>query len=293
MDAALTLRIAYEKNMPLADNEIHSMLGESKLVDKLTADFVKHPLFAVFRIMGLSEIPYVERLPYTNHLIEYINQEIATPEGFSCLGGVEEIVPCYNAMLLEAYCRLGLAESKEAQAAVTWIKRYQLWERNQTTVWPHKGVCKHGGCLGKIPCYIGIGKTVRALVTYSEVTNRKEKEVEQLIQQGVHYMLRHNMYQRLSDGKPISAHITDLMMPQNYALSLTDLLYIIGKRGLLSEPECAPLLALLREKQIADNQWKIDYVYSYQGYVAFESRRKASQWMGALLPIWLSGTSSE
>ena len=61
MDTALMLRIASEKSQHLENNEISSLLSESALVRKLTTDFVDHPLFAVFRIMGLSEIPHIER----------------------------------------------------------------------------------------------------------------------------------------------------------------------------------------------------------------------------------------
>lgn len=290
MDSALVLRIASEKNEYLKTDEILNLLSQSRLVGKLTADFVEHPLFAVFRIMGLSEIPYIERMPYMQKMIAYINRSIATAEGFSCLGGVEEIVPCYNAMLLEAYCRLGLAASKEAQAALSWIERYQLFERNQTTSWPYKGVCKHGGCLGKTPCYIGIGKTVRALVTYSECIKHENQKVESLLMQGTGYMLGHNMFQRLSNGRPISPHITDIMFPQSYALSLTDLIYIAGKRRLTAHENTSYLLYLLQEKQIGENQWKIDYHYSYKGYIGFETRRKASEWISSLFPIWLSGS---
>ncbi len=290
MDTALILRIASEKNEYLDNNEISRLLSQSELVGKLTENFVDHPLFAVFRIMGLSEIPHVERLSYTKKLIDYINCYIATAEGFSCLGGVEEIVPCYNAMLLEAYCRLGLAVSKEAQAALSWIEQYQLFERNQTTLWSHKGICKHGGCLGKTPCYIGIGKTVRALVTYLECVKQENQKIENLLMQGIGYMLRHKMFQRLSDSRPISPHITDIMFPQSYALSLVDLAYIVGKKQLTAEENSSALLQLIQEKQIAVSQWKIDYIYSYKGYIGFETRRKASEWISALIPIWLSGS---
>lgn len=275
------------KKNPLNDIEISKMLDESKLVRKLTEDFMDNPLSAVFRIMGLSEIPHIVRLPYTQKTIKYINSNIATSEGFSCLGGVKEIVPCYNAMLFEAYCRLGLADSKEARAAFQWIKQYQLFERNQITTWPHMGICKHGGCLGKTPCYIGIGKTVRALVTYSECVNHADNEAENLLSLGISYMLRHKMYQRLSDGLPICAHITDIMIPQSYSLSLTDLIYIIGKRRLTTDENSMPTLQLVQEKQIAANQWKIDYLYGYKGYVGFETRSKASEWISTLFPIWL------
>lgn len=293
MDSALKLRLAAEKREPLSEDEISLYLQESPLLQKLTADFAEQPLFAVFRLMGLCEIPYAERLPYTQRLIRYINGHLATPEGFSCLGGEQELVPCYNAMLLEAYCRLGMAESPEAQAALRWILQYQLFERGEKTAWPHKGVCKHGGCLGKTPCYIGIGKTVRALIAYTDCTGGHDPHVKAALERGCAYMLRHRLFLRLSVPQPISPHITDIMMPQSYALSLTDLVYIAGKRKLTERPEARPFMSLLKEKEAGHNQWKIDYLYRYPGTVAFERRRKASEWISALFPLWLRQDSKE
>lgn len=287
MDTALTLRIAFEKNSNIDENFAIDLLTKSKLVSKLTKDFDDNPLFVVFRLLGLSEIPFVEKLPYTQKLINYINKNIATTEGFSCLGGIEELVPCYNALIFEAYCRLGLANAKEAQAALNWIKNYQLFERDLKTSWNHKGICKHGGCLGSIPCYIGVGKTVRALITYLEFTNDTDVEIKDLVQQGIRYMLKHNMFQRLSNQKPISNHITDIMFPQNYALSLTDLAYIAGKQKLTMLPKCSALINLINSKQVSNNQWNIDYIYSYKGYVVFDTKNKISSWVSKLFPLWL------
>lgn len=287
MDTALQLRLDFEKKKTLTKDEIKVKLQNSQLVQKLVRDYIEDPLFATFRIVGLSEIPFVEELSYTKKCIQYVKTNLATEEGFSCLGGVKEIVPCYNAMFLESFCRLGLGQTEEAQKALHWIENYQLFNRNETTTWPYKGVCKHGGCLGSIPCYIGIGKSVRALITYQEFTKEKDKKVESLIQKGTAYMLKHNMFKRLSNQKPISPHITDTMIPQNYALSLTDLTYIAGKRNLLSEKNCSSLLKLLKEKETAPNQWKIDYTYRYKGYVPFETKRKPSQWLSNLFSIWL------
>jgi hypothetical protein len=288
MDTALVLRLAVEENRSPKGDDVITLLNQSKLVSKLTKDFVYNPLFAVFRLSGLSEIPYTQNLPYTKKLLTYVKENISTPQGFSCLGGVSEMVPCYNALLLEAYCRFGLADSKEAKAALNWIKTYQLFERGLKTTWQYKGVCKHGGCLGNVPCYIGIGKTIRALITYSESVNHTDDDVEELIDKGIGYMLYHNMYQRLSNGAPISAHITDIMFPQSYALSLTDLAYIIGKRKLTDKSECTSLINLIKNKQISENQWKIDYLYTYTGYVGFGTKTKASNWVSSLFPLWLS-----
>ncbi len=279
MDTALKLRIAYDQKQELSDEVIDQWLASSSTVKKLTKDWQENYFFAIFRLLCLAEIPYAERLPYTQQLLAYVSEELATEKGFSYTGKVDYIVPCYNAMLLEAYTRLGQADSSEVQTALKWIKNYQVFDRNQTTSWPHQGICKHGGCMGKTPCYIGIGKTVRALITYTGYTEHQDAEVEAMIQQGTEYMLRHNLFQRLSNQQPISAHITDIMFPQAYMLSLTDLVYIVNKRQSWEEEGAGPLKALLKEKEVGEQQWKIDYIYGHKGYKAFETRRKPSEWI--------------
>lgn len=288
MDTALELRLRFEQGEHLSKEDIWMLLNESKLVKKLVNHEIEDRLFAIFCCMGLSEIPYSKILSFTEKLLTYINKNLATEEGFSYLGGIKEIVPCYNAMLLEAYVRLDCKDSVQVQNALNWIKKYQLFERNQKSSWPYDGVCKHGGCLKSTPCYIGIGKTVRALITYAEYTGHQDSEVEQLIRTGTEYMVRHKMYKRLSNDQPISAHITDIMFPQSYALSFTDLVYIAGKTQLQERPELREFFETLNEKQADKNKWKIDYVYKFRGYVPFETRRNASLWVSNLFSKWLN-----
>jgi len=278
-DTALLLRKFYDSQEIIPQNKIDELLNQSQVIQNLTKDYDEAPLFNIFRIICLSEVPYVERLPYTKKIIRFINSKIATPYGFSYTGDLSYIVPCYNAMLLEAYVRLGLAESPEVENALNWIKKYQVFERGQITEWSYDGICKHGGCMHSTPCYIGIGKTVRALITYSDFADEKDNEVEKMIDKGVAYMLKHNMYQRLSNQKPISKHITDIMFPQAYMLSLTDLVYIVNKRDLWQDKRTTGLKELLEQKMIQSDKWKIDYIYSHKGYKSFETRRNPSEWI--------------
>ena len=280
MDSALQLRAKFDASKSVEENDIKSLLEQSKVVQKLTGDYEENAFFNLFRLMCLSEIPYAERLPYTEKIMSFISNHLALPEGFSYTGSVNYIVPCYNAMLLEAYTRLGKAASQEVQNALSWIKQYQVFERNQSTSWKYDGICKHGGCMKAVPCYIGIGKTVRALITYAEFTNHSHKTVDSLIKKGTEYMLRHNMYQRLSNHTPISTHITDIMFPQAYMLSLTDLVYIAGKANLWADSRTKPLKELIDHKAFDKDNWKIDYIYNHKGYKAFDTKRKASEWVG-------------
>lgn len=282
MDTALLLRQYYDECKELTDVEIQDLLMGSKIVERLTKDYDENAFFNIFRLICLSEIPYIERLNYTNKIINFVSDKLSTPLGFSYTGSVHYIVPCYNAMLMEAYARLGLSESQEVKNALNWIKKYQIFERNQKTAWAYDGICKHDGCMHATPCYIGIGKTVRALITYAKMTQYKDEEVECFIDLGIEYMLKHSMFQRLSNGKPISPHITDIMFPQAYMLSLTDLVYIVNQRNLWQDKRCNALRELLKQKEVEPCQWKIDYIYSHKGYKSFETRRNSSQWIAYL-----------
>lgn len=288
MDTALQLRIKFDKNESITDKEIKSLLERSKVVQKLINGYEENALFKIFRLICLSEVPYADRLLYTQNIISFISSQLSLPKGFSYTGNVNDIVPCYNAMLLEAYVRLGRASSPEVQNALSWIKQYQVFERNQSSSWKYDGICKHGGCMNAVPCYIGIGKTVRALITYREFTSGFDKTAEALIEKGTAYMLRHNMYQRLSNQVPISTHITDIMFPQAYMLSLTDLVYIAGKANLWSDARTKGLKELINNKTCDKDNWKIEYAYSHRGYKAFDTKRKASEWVSYIFNSSLS-----
>lgn len=277
MDSALVLRMKVDQNKEIS--EPFDYLDHSDIIKNYAKMTKLKPLGKIFALIGLAEIPYAEKLPITQELLAFVNQNLSTSEGFSFTGKLEEIVPCYNAMLFEAYCRLGLGKSSEAQNALQWIKQYQVFDRQQKTTWPHKGICKFGGCMMKVPCYIGIGKTMRALLTYQEKVDPHDEKVNALIEQGVDYMLQHNLYQRLSTGHPISPHITESMFPQSYVLSLTDLVYIIEKSQHTTDPRAHDLLQLIHQKKTKTGGWKIDYIYKYAGYLPFENRRKDSEWI--------------
>lgn len=277
MDSALVLRMKVDQNKEISDP--FDYLDHSDIIKNYAKMTKLKPLGKIFALIGLAEIPYAEKLPITQELLAFVNQNLSTSEGFSFTGKLEEIVPCYNAMLFEAYCRLGLGKSSEAQNALQWIKQYQVFDRQQKTTWPHKGICKFGGCMMKVPCYIGIGKTMRALLTYQEKVDPHDEKVNALIEQGVDYMLQHNLYQRLSTGHPISPHITESMFPQSYVLSLTDLMHIIEKSQYTTDPRAHDLLQLIHQKKTKTGGWKIDYIYKYAGYLPFENRRKDSEWI--------------
>lgn len=71
IDSALILRKSFEHGEAFSEIEISELLKESKLVEKLTRDYEDSPFFNIFRLICLSEIPFIEQLPYTQKIIEF------------------------------------------------------------------------------------------------------------------------------------------------------------------------------------------------------------------------------
>lgn len=189
MDSALELRISVDNHSGLSLGETNQKLQDSPLIQRLVGQFTPQPFFSIWRLLALAEIPFSETLDYTKNVLSYVSSHLATEEGFSYTGNSNDIVPCYNAMLLEAYSRLGLGESFEAQRALNWIKHYQVFDRIEKTTWTGKGIQLHGGCFKSVPCYIGVVKTVRALLYYRECSQRKDEIVDELIEKGCNTIL--------------------------------------------------------------------------------------------------------
>lgn len=227
MDTALLLRQGIENGMSFSNEEVSNHLQSSKLVTKLTNEFKEKPLFAIWRLIALSEIPYTSTLKYTQNLIAWVVDNLFCEVGFSFTGVKEDIVPCYNAMIIEALSKLGEAESTLVQQAVQWIKDYQFFQRGGKTTWTGKGIYKYGGCLNSTPCFIGIAKTLKALIYYRNRSGlRNDVKLDTMIDEATNYIKQHHFCYRLSNGKPISKHILEPAFPASYVLSIVELLEI-------------------------------------------------------------------
>ena len=299
MDQALLLKKAYDYDTPLTDELIEEWLVSSELIKTLTADFSPKGLFPIWRLLALAEIPYTARLPYTEKLIAFVEKTYATEEGFSITGKVQDILPCYNAMILEAFSKLGLANSDSAKAALNWIQRYQSFERGEATTWTGKGIQKYGGCLKDTSCFIGIAKSVKALIYFQKhaplespqdallEAPQDSSDVNDLIHKGTAYLLNHNLFQRLSDQAPITKHILDIAYPQSYQLNIQELLEIMYKTDQLNDPRVKPALTYIQSKMTQNQDWKINYIYKAEGYVSFDRRGISGEWISYLFETYL------
>lgn len=284
MDDALRLKIAYDNGV-LSEEIIDQYLKNSSLVDKLCSEFSSKSLYPIWRLLALSEIPYTIRLKYTQELVSYTMKHYATLDGFSITGKSEDILPCYNGMLLEAFSKMGI-KNDATMRAVEWIKKYQVFDRTSKTSWAGVGIKKYGGCMNKVPCYIGIVKALKGLIYYQKLNN--DSSVQDLIDIGIEYILEHQLIFRLSNQEPITKHIRNIAFPQSYQLNVIELLEIMYITNNMNDDRVQKVKDYLSSKLHKDNYYKINYVYKADGYISFDNRGEKGEWVTYLINKYLS-----
>lgn len=277
MDAALQLRIDTDRGMKFSDTQMLQILGQSELVRELTSNFPEKPLALVWRLICLSEIPFSNLLDYTQKLIDKVYKNLATPFGFSLSGDEKHFLPCYNAMVVSALCRLGRAKDEQVQNALNWIDCYQPMERGMEVSIPNFRFDRFGGCFNKTPCYIGLAKSVIALQTYQNVTN--DFSYRSKLREGTEYMLQHRLFKRMGNDKPITPHILDISFPESYHLNAVELIRFAGNAGILNDNRTHDLIDYLKSKQAKDGSWKISFRYKADGYMIFDKVRGRNEWV--------------
>ncbi|GCC53180.1 hypothetical protein SanaruYs_34230 [Chryseotalea sanaruensis] len=281
MDSALELKIGIDNGYHFSNKEILDKLQNSELVGKLIADMPVTPLAIVWRLICISEIPFSNKLDYTQKLIEIVYSKLATPYGFSLSRDEKMFLPCYNAMVVSALCRLGRANDRQVKNAVDWINSNQPMERGIKVDLPNFNFDRYGGCFKKTPCYIGLAKSVFALQDFKEQTKKKEHETQ--LQKGISYLLEHKFFKRLSKDEPINKHITDISFPETYHLNSLELLRFAKKANLLANKKTTDLISHIEKRKTKDGKWKNNFNYKAEGYVAFDSGKKTSDWTTHLI----------
>ncbi len=282
MDSALELRMLHDSGQHVAASYALQCLQDSSLVRQLTSNEpLETSLSKVWRLVACSEIPFIERLPYTQRLMAHVVDTMWTGSAFSLDGTDAAVLPCYHAMILRSLLKLGFEDSALLDKGIDWILRFQPFARNARSDWTGSGIKKYGGCFRATPCYIGLAKSTKALLTYQSI--KPTQAVQQTIDNALEYLLNHKLIYRLSKNEPITRHILDLSFPESYQLNIVELLMLIYEAGRIDDPRVAEALQYVNAKRLREGYWKTNYVYQAKGYIPFDKRGIPAEWLTYLL----------
>lgn len=281
-DTALILRKRKDRGESLSSDVILEHLNSSHLVKELISSEVTMTLPMVWRLIALSEIPFAEKLEYTQNLIKSIYKNMAFDLGFSLSGSKKQFLPCYNSMVISALCRLGRYNDAEVHKGINWIMEYQPFKRgNEIETINGNSFTRYGGCFNNTPCYIGIVKSTNALFSYYEKT--KNKNIKEKGNEGLEYILSHELFKRKSSAKPITKHIMDISFPETYHTNIVDLLRLMALANIKNEPRINAALNYIQRKAMGENRWRISFRYKAKGYKVFDKAKQPADWVSYII----------
>ncbi|MHC5372544.1 hypothetical protein ACYSNU_01945 [Enterococcus sp. LJL120] len=140
LDSALILKkiVRDSSDKKLDDQEIFALLANSKLIQEILSAKFRTDTFTGIRkieflLAELSEIPYFERLPEVQLLLETLYQYTATADGYSLTGDSKGILACHQAICTLIFTRANKHEW--AKKGIDWIINYLPFEKGKVTTW--------------------------------------------------------------------------------------------------------------------------------------------------------------
>ncbi len=288
-DSALTLKKAYEKGDNVSIKEAKEMLGQSELIVRLLTDLKQKPdTFVGFRayewrLLELAEIPFSHTLGKTQKWLELLIDKSCIPKGFSLTGDKDGLLACHNAMITTILIKMEYDDQDAIDAGISWILDYQSIERGKECKWTGVDLfTRFGGCMKKTPCFYGVIKSMIALTEYRKKFGGSKK-LDNKLNQGLEYILKHKVFKRLSTDEPIEPSIIENFYPYTYKTNIIETLSLLEANDLLDDKRCREAIDILKQKQRHDGFWQADTSYMKTAWVDFDKLKKPGLWISYVI----------
>ncbi|MFX0012716.1 MAG: hypothetical protein ACFE9R_20565, partial [Candidatus Hermodarchaeota archaeon] len=232
-DSALSLKKSYERGDNITISEAQKMLEQSELLTKLlTTPERKTNTFVglrnyLWRLLEISEIPFSHTLEKVQTWIELLVEKSYIQEGFALEGEQDHLLACHNALITTILIKMQYDDKAKIDSGINWIIDYQSVERGIESKWPGKDLyTRFGGCMKTVPCYYGVIKSMIALTEYKK-RFESPKKLDVKLMQGLDYILKHDVYKKLSTGEPIEDSIIQNFFPYTYKSNVIEILSLL------------------------------------------------------------------
>jgi len=132
------------------------------------------------------------------------------------------------------------------------------------------------------PCYYGVIKSMIALTEYKR-RFRGSKKLEDTLNQGLEYILKHKLFKKLSSDQPIEDSIILNFYPYTYKSNIIEILSLLKANDLIEDERCIDALAVLMKKQRSDGYWQADTSYMKSAWIDFDIPKKPGLWISYII----------
>jgi hypothetical protein len=288
-DSALILKKAQDIGEKITIERAQELLEQSELISKLIETPKRSPnTFAglrgyMWRLLELTEIPFARILEKVQEWIKLLVTKSYFGEGFSLEGEVDHLLACHNALITTILLKMSYDDREKIDAGINWILIYQSVERGEKCTWPGKDLyTRFGGCMKSTPCYYGIVKSMIALTEYKKRFDTTNK-IEDKLKQGLEYILKHEVFKKLSTRRPIEDSIIQNFYPYTYRSNIIEILSLLKANGLYGDERCKDAINILKGKQRSDGYWRADVSYMKSAWIEFDELKKPGPWISHVI----------
>jgi len=179
--------------------------------------------------------------------------------------------------------KLGYNEKDKIQSGVNWILNYQSIERGIECKWSGPDLnSRFGGCMKKTPCFYGVVKSMIALTEYKKRFGNTT-DIDKKLNDGLEYILRHKVFQRLSTALPIESSIIKNFYPYSYKSNLVEILTLLKSNNLYDDPRCNEAIEILKQKKHRDGLWRSEVSQMKSAWIDFDSLNKPGLWISYVI----------
>ena len=283
------MKKAYEKGENITKKDAQKMLERSELVKKLLETPERSPNTFVglrtymWRLLEISEIPFTNTLEKVQKWIELLVDKSYIQEGFALEGKKDNLLACHNALITTILIKMEYGDKEKIDAGIDWILSYQAVERGQAPKWSGSDLyTRFGGCMKNVPCYYGVIKSMIALSEYKKRFGGS-KTLDDTLNQGLRYILKHRVFKKLSADEPIEDSIILNFYPYTYKSNIIEILSLLKANGLMEDESCNDAIKILREKQRPDGYWQADTSYMKSAWIDFDMPKKPGLWISHII----------
>lgn len=284
-DSALTLKKACDNGEQIDFERAKELLYKSELVNKLLVEPKQKPELFVgirayeWRLIELSEIPFTGLLKKVRDWTDLLIGKTYTPDGFSLTGDRNGILACHNAMITTLLLKMEYREKEKIQSGVDWILNYQSTERGLECKWTGSDLnTRFGGCMKSTPCFYGVVKSMIVITEYKKRFGSSE-DIDKKLKQGLEYILRHEVFKKLSTGQPIDSSITKIFYPYSYKSNLIEILMLLKANNLYKDSRCQDSIEILKQKRHKDLFWRSEISQMKSAWIDFDLLNQPGLWV--------------
>jgi len=240
----------------------------------------------VWQILILAELGADGKDSRINRACEFLLQNSQDPEsnGFSMAlstktggGRSSGVIPCLTGNLVYSLIRLGYLKDERVQKAINWLTTYQRFDDGINERPKGGPFDRFVMCWGKHSCHMGVVKTIKALAEIP-ITQRN-KEVKNMIEEGVEYLLKHHIYKRSHDlSRTSKPGWLRLGFPLMYQDDILEILGILTRLGYHDE-RMQEAIDVLISKKDGEAKWKLENTFNGRFQTNIEQKGEPSKWV--------------